>query len=102
MKPRKLRNNSCENIHHKFYGKIPDYLKKFRLEKENEINTQKELDKKMKEEEEAKRKILSKEEVQQLREGLTKKWQAYNFRYGAITHKKVFDKNVYILLLFPK
>ena len=94
MKPRKFRNNSCENIHHKFYGKIPDYLKRFRLEKENEINNQKELDRKMKEEEEAKRKILTKEEVEQLREGLTKKWQAYNFRYGNISHKKLFDNLV--------
>ena len=94
MKPKKFRNNSCEDIHHKYYGKIPDYLKKFRLEKENEINNVKELDRKMKEEEEAKRKVLTKEEVQQLREGLTKKWQAYNFRYGNITHKKLFDNLV--------
>ena len=94
MKPRKLRNNSCEDIHHKFYGKIPDYITKFRLEKENEINNQKELSRRMKEEEEAKRKVLSKEEVEQLREGLTKKWQAYNFRYANITHKKLFDNLV--------
>ena len=94
MKPRKLRTSSCEDIHHKFYGKIPDYIKRFRLEKENEINNQKELDRRMKEEEEAKRKILSKEEIEQLREGLTKKWQAYNFRYSNITHKKLFDNLV--------
>ena len=94
MKPRKLRNNSCEDIHHKFYGKIPDYITRFRLEKEKEINNQNELSRKMKEEEEAKRKILSKEEVEQLREGLTKKWQAYNFRYANITHKKLFDNLV--------
>ena len=48
----------------------------------------------LKDEEEAKRKILSKEEVEQLREGLTKKWQAYNFRYANITHKKLFDNLV--------
>jgi hypothetical protein len=94
MKPKKLRNNSCEDIHHKFYGKIPDYIKKFRLEKENEINNEKEINRRLKEEEEAKRKILSKEEVEQLREGLTKKWQAYNFRYANITHKKLFDNLV--------
>ena len=94
MKPRKIRNNSCEEIHHKFYGKIPDYITKFRLQKENEINNQKELSRRMKEEEEAKRKVLSKEEVEQLREGLTKKWQAYNYRYANITHKKLFDNLV--------
>ena len=96
MKPKKIRNNSCENLYHKYYGKIPDYIKKFRLEKENQINNEKELHRKMKEEEEAKRKILSKEEVEQLREGLTKKWQAYNYRYANLTHKKLVDN---ILLL---
>ena len=73
---------------------MPDYIKKFRLEKETEINNEKELERKLKEEEEAKKKILTKEEVEQLREGLTKKWQAYNHRYGNITHKKVFDNLV--------
>ena len=96
MKPRKLRNNSCDNIHHKYYGKIPDYIKRFRLEKENEINNQKELDRRMKEEEVAKRKILSQEEVEKLREGLTKQWQFYNHRYANLTHKKLFD-NVVLL-----
>ena len=89
-----MRNNSCEDIHHKFYGKIPNYIKKFRLQKENEINNEKELNRKMKEEEDAKKKILSQEEVEKLREGLTKKWQAYNYRYGNITHKKLFDNLV--------
>ena len=95
MSTRKLRTNkSCENIRHIYYGKVPDYIKKFRLEKETEINNEKELERKLKEEEEAKKKILTKEEVEQLREGLTKKWQAYNHRYGNITHKKVFDNLV--------
>ena len=94
MRPKKMRNNSCEDIHHKFYGKIPNYIKKFRLQKENEINNEKELNRKMKEEEDAKKKILSQEEVEKLREGLTKKWQAYNYRYGNITHKKLFDNLV--------
>jgi len=94
MKPKLFKNKSCEDIHHKFYGRVPDYITKFRLEKENEINNQKELNRKMKEEEDAKIKVLSQEEVEQLREGLTKKWQAYNFRYGNITHKKLFDNLV--------
>ena len=96
MKPKLLKNNSCENIHHKYYGKIPFYLKNFRLRKENEINKEKDINRRKKEEEDAKKKVLSKEEVEQLREGLTKKWQFYNFRYGNITHKKYFDNLVLV------
>jgi len=95
MKPRKLRvNKSCEDIRHLYYGKVPKYIQKFRAEKQAEINNEKEVSRKIKEEEDAKKKILTKEEINQLREGLTKKWQAYNFRYGNITHKKLFDNLV--------
>ena len=95
MKPRKLRTNrSCENIRHPYYGQVPNYIKKFREQKQAEINNEKEVSKKIKEEEEAKRKILTKEEIEQLREGLTKKWQAYNYRYGNITHIKLYDNLV--------
>ena len=65
-----------------------------KFNREEQINNEKEVSRKLKEEEDAKRRILTKEEVDQLREGLTKKWQAYNFRYGIITHKKVFDNLV--------
>ena len=95
MRTGKLRTNkSCEDIRHPYYGKVPNYIKKFRAEKQEQINNEKEVSRKLKEEEDAKRRILTKEEVDQLREGLTKKWQAYNFRYGIITHKKVFDNLV--------
>ena len=94
MQPKKIRTNSCENIRHKYYGKIPNYLKKFKLNKENEINNSRELRRKMQEEEDAKKKILSDEEVTQLREGLQKRWQYFNNRYGKITHKRVFDNFV--------
>ena len=95
MKTGKLRTNrSCEDIRHPYYGKVPKYIQRFRAEKQAEINNQKEVSRRLKEEEEAKKKILTKEEVDQLREGLTKKWQAYNQRYGNITHKKLFDNLV--------
>ena len=95
MMPKKLRTNrSCEDIRHPYYGEVPKYIKKFRAEKQNEINNEKEVSRKLKEEEDAKKKILTKEEVEQLREGLTKKWQVYNYRYGNITHKKLFDNLV--------
>ena len=95
MKPRKIRpNKSCEDLKHPFYGEVPTYIKRFRAQKQTEINNEKELSRKLKEEEDAKRKILSKEEIEQLKEGLTKKWQAYNHRYGNISHKKLFDNLV--------
>ena len=107
MKPRKLiKNRSCEDIRHHYYGKVPKYILKFREDKQVEIDKEKELNKRLKEEEDAKRKILSKEEIEQLREGLTKKWQEYNHRYGNISHKKLFDnlvllrKYVYIFYFF--
>ena len=95
MNPRKIRaNKSCEDIRHPFYGKVPNYIKKYRMDKQKEIDSEKELSRKLKEEEDAKKKILTKEEIEQLREGLTKKWQSYNYRYGNITHKKLFDNLV--------
>ena len=95
MKPRKIRpNKSCEDLKHPFYGEVPTYIKRFKAQKQTEINNEKELSRKLKEEEDAKRKILSKEEIEQLKEGLTKKWQAYNHRYGNISHKKLFDNLV--------
>ena len=95
MNPKKIKTNkSCEDIRHPFYGMVPNYIKKYRMDKQNEINNERELSRKLKEEEDAKKKILTKEEIEQLREGLTKKWQAYNYRYGNITHKKLFDNLV--------
>ena len=73
---------------------MPKYILKFREDKQIEYDKEKELSKRLKDEEAAKKKILSKEEVEQLREGLTKKWQEYNHRYGNITHKKLFDNLV--------
>ena len=94
MQPKKLRSESHENIFHKYYGKIPNYIKKYRMEHETELNNIKEEKKRKQEEEDAKQRLLSLNEVNQLREGLKKKWEMYNFKYGKITHKKVFDNLV--------
>ena len=94
MQPKKLRSESHENIFHKYYGKIPNYIKKYRMEHENVLNEIRESKKRKQEEEDAKQRLLSLNEVNQLREGLKKKWEMYNFKYGKITHKKVFDNLV--------
>ena len=94
MKPKKLRSGSQDMIFHKYYGKVPYYIKKYRMEHETELNNIKEEKKRKQEEEDAKQRLLSLNEVSDLREGLKKKWEMYNFKYGKLTHKKVFDNLV--------
>ncbi len=94
MQPKKLRSGSQEIIFHKYYGNIPNYIKKYRMEHENELKNIREIKKRKQEEEDAKQRLLSLNEVNELREGLKKKWEMYNFKYGKLTHKKVFDNLV--------
>ena len=64
------------------------------MEHENELKNIREIKKRKQEEEDAKQRLLSLNEVNELREGLKKKWEMYNFKYGKLTHKKVFDNLV--------
>ena len=93
MQPKK-RNFSIEQPFHKYYGKVPDYIKKYRLNHENELNDIKEMRRKHQEEEDAKQRLLTEAEVSVLREGLKKKWEYYNHKYAGLTHKKVYDNLV--------
>ena len=93
MQPKK-RNFSIENPFHKYYGKVPDYIKKYRLNHENELNDIKEMRRRHQEEEDAKQRLLTEAEVSMLREGLKKKWEYYNNKYTGLTHKKVYDNLV--------
>ena len=96
MIPRK-RNVSVEKPFHKYYGKVPDYIKKYRLNHENELNDIKEMRRKHQEEEDAKQRLLTEAEVSALREGLKKKWEYYNHKYAGLTHKKVYESKLYLL-----
>ena len=93
MQPKK-RNFSIDNPFHKYYGKVPDYIKKYRLNHENELNDIKEMRRRHQEEEDAKQRLLTEQEVSTLREGLKKKWEYYNNKYTGLTHKKVYDNLV--------
>jgi len=93
MQPKK-RNFSIDNPFHKYYGKVPDYIKKYRLNHENELNDIREMRRKHQEEEDAKQRLLTEAEVSMLREGLKKKWEYYNNKYTGLTHKKVYDNLV--------
>ncbi len=83
-----------EERFHKYFGKVPDYIKRYRMKHENELNEIREAKRKHQEEEDAKQRLLTDNEVNQLREGLRKKWQMYNLKYGKMTHKKAFDNLV--------
>ena len=61
---------------------------------EQEYQAIKEIQRQKKEEEDKKTRLLTEEEVGALREGLRKKWEMYNFRYGKMTHKKAYDNLV--------
>ena len=93
MEPKK-RNLSVDQPFHKYYGKVPTYLKKYRLVHENELKDLREMRRKHQEEEDAKQRLLTESEVSQLREGLKKKWEYYNQRYTGLTHKKFYDNLV--------
>ena len=69
-------------------------IKNLRLKVEEEYKSIKEMQRRQKEEEDKKQRLLTDEEVSTLREGLRKKWEMYNQRYAKMTHKKVFDNLV--------
>ena len=94
MEPKKLQTESNEIFRHRSYGRVPKYIKNYRLKVEQEYQAFKEIQRQKKEEEDKKTRLLTEEEVGALREGLRKKWEMYNFRYGKMTHKKAFDNLV--------
>ena len=93
MQPRK-KNMSVEKPFHKYYGKVPDYIKKYKLNHENELKDLREIKRRHQEEEDAKQRLLTEAEVKQLREGLKKRWEFFNNRYTGLTHKKYYDNLV--------
>lgn len=94
MQPKKLPEEKKELYKHRYYGQIPTYITNLRLKIKEEYDTLQEMKRRQKEEEDAKQKLLTQEEVAELRQGLQKKWEMYNQRYGKLTHKKVFDNLV--------
>lgn len=94
MQPRKLRQLSVDQPFHKYYGKTPRYIERYKMNHQNELNDMKEMKRRHQEEEDAKQRLLTEAEVNELREGLKKKWEMYNRRYTGLTHKKAFDNLV--------
>jgi hypothetical protein len=94
MKPKQVLTENSENVFHKYYGEVPNYIKKYRKNKEKEMIYLLDKKKKQQMEEDAKQRILTENEVNELKEGLQKKWQLYNQKYAKMTHKRVFDNLV--------
>ena len=84
-------NHDEDYLNKKEYGKVPKYLKKLKVEVENEYKTIREMQVRNEEEDAKRKKVLTEEEVKTLREGLLKKLEQLKYSYGQITHKKKFD-----------
>lgn len=94
MQPKKLKEEPTGIYKHNAYGRVPTYIKNLRKQVQDEYNNIREMQRRVKEEEDKKQKILTEEELTTLREGLKKKWELYNQRYARLTHKKMFDNLV--------
>lgn len=79
-------NNNNKLLLHRSFGKVPNYIKNYRKEflkkMENNENNESKINN---------LKILSNEDINKLKEGLTKKWNSLNLKYGKISHKRIFD-----------
>lgn len=91
MATKKKPLNSLNYLKKNNYGRVPDYLSKIRQDIEKEYKTIREMQIRNEEDEAKKKKMLSQEEVECLREGLQKRLAQVKKDYGNITHKTVFD-----------
>lgn len=73
------------------YGRVPKYLNTIKNEIDNEYETLRQLHQEQVDEEDAKRYLLSAQEVKELREGLRRKWEAVNKEYQSVTHISKVD-----------
>lgn len=94
MQPKKLPEEKKGIYRHRYFGQIPTYISDLRQKTKEEYEYLQEMKRQKKAEEDAKTRLLTEQEVCDLRQGLQKKWEMYNERYAKLTHKKVFDNLV--------
>ncbi len=87
----KKKPQTTNYLNKRTYGKVPEYLSKIREDIEKEYKTIREMQIRNEEDEAKKKKNLSSEEVECLREGLQKRLAQVKKEYGNITHKTLFD-----------
>eukprot|EP01017_Pseudomicrothorax_dubius_P009626 TRINITY_DN13309_c0_g1_i1.p1 TRINITY_DN13309_c0_g1~~TRINITY_DN13309_c0_g1_i1.p1 ORF type:complete len:146 (+),score=59.30 TRINITY_DN13309_c0_g1_i1:383-820(+) len=73
------------------YGKTPAYLQRIKDQINGEYENIREMQMAEEEARAAEKFVMSPEELQQLREGLKKKWEAVNKEYQTITHIRNID-----------
>lgn len=94
---KRIKINRDDNyLNKKEYGKVPKYLIKIKQSTEEDIKERKEL-KLKKEEENQKRYLINEDELKNLRKGLNVKLDQLRLKYGAISHKRVFDIKSHLL-----
>lgn len=79
MAPRKKAKEEFDYLKKKDYGKVPNYLKKLKVDIENEYKTIREMQIRNEEEDAKRRKVLTKEEIETLRQGLIKKLEQLKY-----------------------
>jgi hypothetical protein len=87
MAPKKRKTEEFNYLNKKSYGKVPEYISKLKEEVEKEYKTIREMQLRTEEEEAKKKRALNENEVEMLREGLTKKLEQLKISYAGLTHK---------------
>jgi hypothetical protein len=87
MAPKKKKIEEISYLNKKSYGKVPEYISKLKEEVEKEYKTIREMQLRSEEEEAKKKRPLNENEVEMLREGLTKKLEQLKISYSGLTHK---------------
>lgn len=83
--PKKLPEPE-DPLKRKSYGQVPPYLAKIKQDLNSEYDTLQQLHREAEAESDKQRYLLPSEEVQELIEGLKKKWEAVNREYQKATH----------------
>jgi hypothetical protein len=86
LKAPKAEPAEMDPLRKKNYGQVPNYLQKVKTDIEEEYTTLRQLKEEQQKEEEKQKYLMSAEEIQALKEGLKKKWEAVNKEYQTITH----------------
>ena len=87
----KTKPEETKYVSKKDYGQVPKYLNRVKNDIDEEYITLRRLREEEVEEENRQRYLMSPEEVNELREGLRKKWEAVNAQYQSLTHVSKVD-----------
>ena len=87
MAPKKRKTLQTNYLNKKSFGKVPEYISQLKEEVEKEYKTIREMQLRTEEEDAKKKRTLMDNEVEMLREGLTRKLEQLKISYAGLTHK---------------